>query len=226
MDADDVSFPERLSRQLDALARDPGLVCVGGAFEVIDAKGRLVNRYFPPRDHADILAIALTGRSPLCGSNASFRRQAALAIGGYDESACFVEDLDLWLRLATVGRLANLPEPISRVRFRDDSQSAVEQQAQLESARRIANRARARLGIREEAAAVPAWRPLATRRSRQEFRLGWAISAWRIGERRTAIGYAARALATDPFGAPFWSLIGRRLARWLRPSGRYEASAR
>jgi glycosyltransferase involved in cell wall biosynthesis len=217
MDADDVSLPHRLERQLAALARDPGLVCVGGAFEVIDAKGRLINRWAPPCDHDAILAMALTGRSPICGSNAAFRRDAALAIGGYDLAAPFVEDLDLWLRLAAVGRLANLPEVISRVRFRDDSQSAVEQESQLASARRIANRARARLGVREEAAELAPWRPLATRRSRQEFAVGWAISAWRIGERRTALGYAARAFASNPFGAPLWTRIAHRAARMLRP---------
>jgi glycosyltransferase involved in cell wall biosynthesis len=226
MDSDDVSFPDRLARQLAALAADPGLVCVGGAFEVIDAKGRLINRYYPPRDHEAIVAVALTGRSPICGSNATFRREAALSIGGYDQDACFVEDLDLWLRLATVGRLANLPEPISRVRFRDDSQSAVEQVAQLESARRVANRARARFGIREQAPVLPPWRPLRTRRSRQEFALGWAISSWRIGERRTALGYATRAVATNPFGAPLWSLVARKLVRWIRPRTALEASSR
>jgi hypothetical protein len=226
MDADDVSFPDRLARQLDALARDPALVCVGGAFEVIDAKGRLINRFSPPLDHEGIVAVALTGRSPICGSNATFRRGAALSIGGYDEGACFVEDLDLWLRFAALGRLANLPEFISRVRFHDDSQSAVEQLAQLESARCAANRARARFGVLEPAPVLPPWRPLRSRRSRQEFALGWAISSWRIGERRTALRYAARAVATNPFGAPLWSLAARKLVRWIRPGAVLEARPR
>jgi glycosyltransferase involved in cell wall biosynthesis len=213
MDADDVSLPHRLERQAAALARDPGLVCVGGAFEVTDSKGRLINRWAPPRDHDAILAMALTGRSPICGSNAAYRRSAALSIGGYDPEAPFVEDLDLWLRLAGVGRLANLPEVISRVRFREDSESAVEQPRQLANARRIANRARARLGIREEAAELRPWRPLQSRRSQQEFALGWAISAWRIGERRTALRYLARAVALGPFGSPLWTLITRKVTR-------------
>jgi len=213
MDADDVSLRHRLERQVAALASDPGLVCLGGAFEVIDAKDRLLNRWTPPQDHDAILAMALTGRSPICGSNATFRRDTALAIGGYDEDAVFVEDLDLWLRLATVGRLANLPQVISQVRFRDDSQSAIEQPRQVASAHRIANRARARLGIREEADEPPPYRPLPTRRSRQEFALGWAISAWRVGQRRTALAYALRALCIDPLGTPLWNGIARGFGR-------------
>jgi hypothetical protein len=213
MDADDVSLPHRLERQAAALARDPSLVCVGGAFEVMDSRGRRINRWAPPSDHDAILAMALTGRSPICGSNAVYRRSAALAIGGYDPEAPFVEDLDLWLRLATVGRLANLPEVISQVRFREDSESALQQPHQLANARRIANRARARLGIQEGAPELPPWRPLRTRRSQQEFALGWAISAWRIGERRTALRYLARAVAFNPFGSPLWMLIARKVTR-------------
>ena len=71
------------------------LVCVGGAFEVIDAKGRLIQRWAPPCDHDAIVAMALTGGSPSAARTRRFRRDAALAIGGYDPSADFVEDLDL-----------------------------------------------------------------------------------------------------------------------------------
>ena len=88
---------------------------------MIDARNRLLNRVLPPCEHAEILAMALLGRSPICGSNAMFRRREVLAIGGYDESAGLVEELDLWLRLAETGRLANLPDVISRVRFHDAS---------------------------------------------------------------------------------------------------------
>jgi hypothetical protein len=44
-------------------------------------------------------------------------RRAALAeIGGYRESYYGAEDLDLWLRLAERGQLANLPEPLIKCR--------------------------------------------------------------------------------------------------------------
>jgi glycosyltransferase involved in cell wall biosynthesis len=219
MDADDVSLPDRLARQVDALVRDPALVCVGGAFEVIDEKRRVVNRVRPPGDHAGIVAAALNGRSPICGSNAMFRRDVALALGGYDEQACLVEDLDLWLRLAERGRLANLPEVISRVRFHGDSQSALEQEHQLVMAERIANRARERRGIGGRVAPLAPWRPLPNRRSRHAFALGWALSAWRIGERRTALAYAARALTLDPLASARFGLgaVARRATRLACP---------
>ncbi len=211
MDADDISLPDRLALQASALAARPDVVCIGGAFDVIDARDRLLNRLLPPREHAEILAMALVGRSPICGSNAMFRRQEALAIGGYDETACFVEDIDLWLRLGETGRLANLPDVISRVRFHDVSQSAMEQERQLDAIRDVVNRAREQRCIEARIERPPPWRPLATRQSRQTFAVGWALSAWGLGEHRTAFAYALRAVRIDPLGAPLWKGLARGL---------------
>jgi glycosyltransferase involved in cell wall biosynthesis len=218
MDADDVSLPDRLALQVSALTARPDVVCIGGGFDVIDAKNRRLNRVLPPCEHAAILQMALLGSSPICGSNATFRRREVLALGGYHESAGFVEDLDLWLRLGEIGQLANLPAVISRVRFHDASQSATQQERQLDAVHAVVNHARQRRGIAERIERPAPWRPLATRRSRHEFAVGWARSAWRIGERRTALAYALRALRLDPLGAPFWKGIARGFGRLVTGS--------
>jgi glycosyltransferase involved in cell wall biosynthesis len=219
MDADDVSLPDRLALQVSALVARPDVVCIGGGFDVIDAEGRLLNRVLPPCEHSAIVEQALNGRSPICGSNAMFRLREVQAIGSYEESASFVEDLDLWLRLAESGRLANLAGVISRVRFHEASQSATEQERQLDAVRDAVNRARARRGIAERIERPAPWRPLATRRSRHEFAAGWATTAWHLGQRRTALLYAARALRIEPLGAPLWSGLARGIARlFTRPT--------
>jgi glycosyltransferase involved in cell wall biosynthesis len=218
MDADDVSLPDRLARQVSALTARPDVVCIGGGFDVIDASNRLLNRVLPPCEHAAILAMALLGHSPICGSNAMFRTREVLAIGGYDEAADFAEDLDLWLRLGETGRLANLPDVISRVRFHDASQSATEQERQLDAIHDVVNRARQLRGIEQRIERPPPWRPLATRRSRHAFAVGWAFSAWRTGERRTALVYALRALRIDPLGAPLWKGLVRSFTRRMTRS--------
>jgi hypothetical protein len=218
MDADDVSLPDRLAMQVSALTARPDVVCIGGGFDVIDANSRLLDRVLPPCEHAAILAMALRGHSPICGSNAMFRRAEVLAIGGYHEAAGFVEDLDLWLRLGEIGRLANLPNVISRVRFHDASQSATEQERQLDAVHDVVNRARELRGIQERIERPPPWRPLATRRSRHAFAVGWALSAWRMGERRTALAYALSALRIDPLGAPLWKGLARGFGRLVTRS--------
>ena len=211
MDADDVALPQRLARQVEALDRDPGLLCIGGAFDLIDESGRLFDRAFPPCDHATILARALGGESTISHSAASYRRDAVRGIGGYDETARWVEDLDLWLRLSEHGSLANLPDLVSRVRHHADSVSEQHAAEQLEQAARVAEIAARRRGLDAAAARPRAWRPLPDRQSQQLLCLGRARSAWRIGERRTALGYAARALWMHPSSLPFWRTLGHEL---------------
>jgi hypothetical protein len=217
MDADDVALPQRLERQLERLAREPGLVCIGGGFELIDEAGRAFDRAFPPCDHEAILARALRGESPISHSAATYRRELVLRLGGYDEQARWVEDLDLWLRLAEHGALANLPELVSRVRHHDRSVSEQHAAEQLEQARRIAGLACRRRGLDASRVDPRPWRALPDRRSRQLLALGRARSAWRIGERRTALRYAARALWIAPASLPLWRTVGHELkANFLR----------
>ena len=45
-----------------------------------------------------------------------FRRQVVMGLGGYDDRMVEAEDLDLFLRLAEVGRIINLPEPLLKYR--------------------------------------------------------------------------------------------------------------
>ncbi len=54
MDSDDVALPERFALQVEALRRDPSLVCVGGTFQLIDGEGRVLTTLKPPPDHAEI----------------------------------------------------------------------------------------------------------------------------------------------------------------------------
>jgi GT2 family glycosyltransferase len=211
MDADDVALPERLERQLARLEREPALVCIGGAFELIDEAGRLFDRAFPPCDHATILARALRGESTISHSAATYRREVVRALGGYDEAARWVEDLDLWLRLSEHGALANLPELVSRVRHHQRSVSEQHAAEQLEQAKRVAGLASRRRGLDASLVQPRPWRPLPGRRSRQLLFLGRARSAWRIGERRTALRYAARALWMQPASLPFWRTLGHEL---------------
>src|SRR5687767_4638410 len=51
-DSDDVSMPDRLARQVEFLDRHSDVVCVGGAFDMIDAAGRRLSTLRPPADDA------------------------------------------------------------------------------------------------------------------------------------------------------------------------------
>jgi hypothetical protein len=115
MDADDVSHPNRLRRQMDLLASDSEAGLIGTLWEGIDASGkrvrsldrwRLVRRSpFVPFPHGSIM----------------FRRALFDLVGGYRQRCNYWEDLDLFLRMAAATRILVIPEPLYRHRFAQTS---------------------------------------------------------------------------------------------------------
>lgn len=118
MDADDVCLPERFVCQHAFLAAHPGVGVLGTWTDDIDE----CDAPYPlavadhPVDHAGFIAAIDTGAPLLCHPAVMFRREAVLAIGGYHPAFRHCEDLDLWLRLATVTQIANLPKRLLRYR--------------------------------------------------------------------------------------------------------------
>jgi len=117
MDADDVAWPRRLERQVEALAADPGLAAVGSRVRLFPRRevrlgmrryAAWVNGLTSPDDlRRDLLVEA-----PLVNPSVTLRREALEAAGGWRDGD-FPEDYDLWLRLAEAGRrLANVPETL------------------------------------------------------------------------------------------------------------------
>ena len=118
MDADDISGPGRLARQLDYFQQHPDLVALGSWTELIDPEGESLGVQECPVDHADIDAWHLNGRGGgICHPAAMLRRSAVEQVGGYRPQFEYSEDYDLFLRLAEVGRLANIPEVLFRYRI-------------------------------------------------------------------------------------------------------------
>jgi len=120
--ADDLSHPDRLARQV-AIMRDNGdCVLTGAPAEAIDWRGERAH----PVDLWRLLRPGVF--APLAHSSAMFRRAAFEAAGGYRSAADYWEDLDLYWRLARLGRILVSVEPVSTyrhsrtsIRTRDDT---------------------------------------------------------------------------------------------------------
>jgi glycosyltransferase involved in cell wall biosynthesis len=125
LDADDIMFPERLTRQVAYLDRHPGCVAVGSRALVIDAAGKPVRIGVRVFTHSEIDRAHLDGRGGgIWNPTAMFRKPAAMAAGGYwKELHPTGEDHDFWLRMAEVGQLANLPDVLVRYRIHEGNAS-------------------------------------------------------------------------------------------------------
>lgn len=128
MDADDVSHPARLARQVAWLQRRQDLVAVGTLVESFVDHGSLSDgwrRYeswLNSRVSSKSIARDLLIESPLAHPSMMMRRDALEAVGGYRDFDG-PEDYDLWLRLAAhAGCLAEAPfakVPDVLLRWRD-----------------------------------------------------------------------------------------------------------
>lgn len=223
LDCDDAMFPDRLGRQITYLESHPECVAVGSRALIVDAQNNPVRIGVRAYTHEEIDGAHLAGRGgTIMNPTATFRREAALAIGGYsDDLLTTGEDHDLWLRLAEVGRLVNLPEVLIRYRIheRNASIGGTNRERRLAVTIDILTRAFARRGItdrqpaKDKAPSSRAWERWTDR----------ALLRYYSGDRRGAAVAAMIAVMLRP-GAPAarWALakVLRGPSRWLPSASR------
>lgn len=153
MDADDVSEPGRLERQLDVFQRHPDTDAVGTGVRLLDPRGRATGRR-PPRactpGGCRFLSYLAT---PVAHPTLLARRQV-LAGHGYRpaEEALHAEDYDLFARLVRSGAtLRNVDEALLGFRVSPGSVSRRFETIQVQHFRRLA-RDHLRSGLGREVA--------------------------------------------------------------------------
>ena len=110
-DADDVSLPDRIFKQVEYLKRHPDVALVGSNYHAIDADDRVAwttDVFTEPND----LKLAEIVSNQFGHGAVMVRAEALRGSDPYDaryHSAC---DVDLWTRLSRHSRIANLKEPL------------------------------------------------------------------------------------------------------------------
>jgi glycosyltransferase involved in cell wall biosynthesis len=223
MDCDDVCLPRRFEQQLAYLRADPSLVCVGGHFELIDEKGRLLTRLRPPSDDEAIQKLLLAGHTAICHPAAMIKRDKMIQAGNYDPFFKTTQDLDLFLRLGEVGRLGNVPEVVLKFRQHPGSISETKREEQRRYGREACERAWKRRGITDgKFEADEPWRPGADRRSRHDFALRYGWWGFNSAARGTALAYGLKAVRIAPWDPAGWKLLA---AAALKPMPRPDKSS-
>lgn len=139
MDADDISYPQRLADQLEVLDRHPDVGVVGGLYDIIDPRGRIVRgpELWRLRQPSSVPPF---GNGPL-----TYRREIFDRVGGYREECEFWEDNDLILRMAKVTKIMVLPYSVYQVRLARASNRLSSAQLRVERAVDLMFQARERL---------------------------------------------------------------------------------
>ncbi len=114
IDADDIHHPARLARQVAYMRDHPSLVALGCLPQLIDEHGNPLPGWVYPTDDAEI-RWRTRWQSSLNAPSTLVRREAVLRAGNYRDLQT-AEDLDLWMRLAEIGPMHNLSEPLVQYR--------------------------------------------------------------------------------------------------------------
>jgi glycosyltransferase involved in cell wall biosynthesis len=111
LDADDVARPERLERQVAVLDANPEIAVVGTRMAEVDAEGNgLIPRTAFRSGNVNKVLMRF---NPIPNTSAAYRRDAALAVGGYDPRWLYATDYDLWLKLAEHHVVATIDDELS-----------------------------------------------------------------------------------------------------------------
>jgi glycosyltransferase involved in cell wall biosynthesis len=123
-DADDLSLPGRLAKQVHLLRSDSRLVFVSCQAQVIAPEGEVVLSHTRPVTPEAATNLLLHGGSgPPGHGTVMFRRDAYVRAGGYRPEFYFAQDCDLWFRLAEQGLLSYRPEFLYQYRLAPGSLS-------------------------------------------------------------------------------------------------------
>lgn len=120
MDADDISLPERIAKQVSFLDKHTDIDCLGTWAIEIDEKGEIFYYKKMPETHQRCYEF-FKKRDCLIHPTVMFRRRYFEVAGFYPEDTYFAEDTMMWAKGFVKGcRFANVPDFLFKFRLNKD----------------------------------------------------------------------------------------------------------
>jgi glycosyltransferase involved in cell wall biosynthesis len=206
MDADDWVSPLRFEKQLEFLEKHPRCVCVGASFNYMDADGALIK--WSPREtdpHKIEQALLSGDGGALIHPVILMRREALEKVGPYRQEALWVEDLDLYLRLAMVGELSNVPDVLLHYRYHTQSVNFTRNEGRHQRKLWVMEQAYAARGLKLDRREWPT--PPVNAQIGADDARDFAISSLRFPGTSTAWKYGVRAVRLAPRDKRSWRTL-------------------
>ena len=129
-DADDISLPERLQKQVYCLSEESDVILVSSEWESIDNQDHVLGN--SQRAIEPILVTWYLHFVNYIGGHSQvvYRRKSVLSVGCYCESYPYAQDYELWLRLSKKGKIVILPDILLKYRVHDESISSKSKETQ------------------------------------------------------------------------------------------------
>lgn len=205
MDADDICELDRFEKQHLYMEKNKECVALGGRALLIDDANYPIKEMGEHLTHSEIDDQHLRGQGgAIIHPAAIIRKTAWEQVGGYHDEFTHAEDLDLFLRLAEIGKLANLSSRVLSYRQHMESIGYQQREKQYASAVKAVTAAIERrdcdssylkeIGLKEAVSAAESHRK-------------WAWWALDSGNLKTARKYAWKSMIQAPYSIGTWNLV-------------------
>ncbi len=163
IDSDDISYPNRLQKEVETLENNPSVGLVGGGSHLINSDGKIVGvRNIKTKNPKRTLLY----RNIFQQSDVMFRKSVFDSHNGYREKFLNGEDYDMWLRISEVAKVIKLNDVLGQWRLNAGGYSFSRRKEQLDSDKVIKEFARQR---RERGSDdYPAYKPPQKAKHRQD----------------------------------------------------------
>lgn len=123
LDSDDVAMPERLEQQLHFAGNHPETILVGSGCIEIDREGNVIKRHQYPSTHYALLKRLERSKAFFPHSSAFMSKRQIEQAGNYNTKFIRSQDKALFLRLASIGKMGCLRQPLVKIRKHDQNRS-------------------------------------------------------------------------------------------------------
>jgi glycosyltransferase involved in cell wall biosynthesis len=128
LNSDDFALPGRLEKQAQLLAAEPEVGALFTLPETVDDFGKPTESYFdfsvaftlPDFSRTSWLRFFFFHANCLCAPTAMIRRVVYDRAGEYDRKLTSLQDLDMWIRVATTSRIHVLREKLTAFRIHSE----------------------------------------------------------------------------------------------------------
>lgn len=130
MDSDDISHPQRLQKQIKFLKLNKEYALVGTNIEKIDKDAKHIE-FNTTKYNNEEIQKTLSIRNCFAHGSVMIKRELVGEELYYDEAFRYAQDYRLWTKIAKKFKVANLKEPLYKLRIHNNSisQEKVEQQS-------------------------------------------------------------------------------------------------
>ena len=148
MDADDISMPERLAKQVAFLEMNPNIAVMGTNVEIFNETGTICTGW--SATEPEQMKVDLLYACGLAHPSVMIRTDAIRDLGGYDPEFNGLEDYELWCRVTEKHQITTLPDILLRYRIHGSQVTQNPSARYLELLRKLKTRQIRQLGVEAE----------------------------------------------------------------------------